>query len=245
MWGFFNCTHYLHRAGQTNVILMDASFAADSLDKVAIFAPPGRGKTTLVRLLTGMDRPRAGSILQPHDAWPLGYAGGFRAEMTGEQNIRGLARIAGISPDDLSAFVYDLTGLGDAFFLPVAYYTNRMKSRLGFAASFGIPARLMIADDKLISSDPEFREKYEAELHRRLNSAGLIFLASNPRPAEEVCDRFVVLHRARFEEHDTYRSAADRLEEIMAYQDMEPAEPDDDTNGQDRASEDLLYFDLV
>lgn len=245
MWGFLDCTHYLHRHGQTNVVLKDASLIAEDDDAIAIFAPPGRGKTTIVRLVMGMDRPVEGVVLCPAGAWPLGYAGGFRAEMTGEENVRVMAHLSGIDPDELSAFVYSFSELDDAYFLPVAYYTNRMKGRLGFATSLGIPSRVIVADDKLVPSDGAFREKCESELRRQLETAGLIFLTSNPRGAEDICDRFFVLNNSQFEEFDTYAQANEKLEEIKVRQDIDPDEAENSIVEQEQTNNAMLYFDLV
>jgi capsular polysaccharide transport system ATP-binding protein len=212
MWGLIDCTRVYRRAGAERVVLHCASMLVDTFDKAAIFAPPGQGKTTIMRLLMGVDQPDSGAVLRDRGGWPLGYSGGFRAEMSGDANIRNLARLADVDPDGLAAYAYVFSELGKAFYLPLSSYSGRMKGRLGFAASLGLPARTWLADDKLSAGDPNFRERCMREIEARLEHCGLIFVTSNPRPAKDTCDRFFVLEAARIEECGSYDEAVQRLE---------------------------------
>jgi capsular polysaccharide transport system ATP-binding protein len=233
MWGLIDCTRVFRRAGVERIVLHRASMLVDTFDKAAVFASPGQGKTTIMRLLMGVDRPDSGHVLRDRGGWPLGYAGGFRAEMSGDANIRNLARLADVDPDRLSAYAYLFSELGRAYYLPLNSYSGRMKARLGFAASFGIPARTYLADDKLSAGDRNFRERCMQEIEARLDHCGLIFVTSNARPAQHVCNRFFVLEAGMIEECGSYDEAAERLE---AQSGETVAEADED---------DLPLFDLA
>ena len=76
-------------------------------------------------------------------------------------------------------------------------YTSAMRTRLAFAVSLGIPATTYLADEKLVAGDPAFRDKCKEALSHRLDSCGLILVASNPRAMEPVCERFGVLSRGK------------------------------------------------
>ena len=119
-------------------------------EKVALLVRPGQGKSTIMRMLAGLDRPDRGTVLRDAGGWPLGYAGGFHADMSGDDNIRNFAELADVDPLELSAFCYDYSELGDLYHRPVKLYSSTMKARLAMAASLGIPARTYLADDKLI-----------------------------------------------------------------------------------------------
>ncbi|WP_164843976.1 ATP-binding cassette domain-containing protein [Croceicoccus ponticola] len=245
MWGLLDCTHYYYRFGQTIPILKDATLAIEEHEKVAVLAPPGHGKTTIVRLLTGMESPESGRVLRCPDAWPLGYAGGFRPEMTAENNIRSIAKMAGMNADELSAFVHDFSELGDAYYLPLLNYTNRMKARLGFGTCFGIPAKVYIADDKLTGGEPAFREKCTRELEHRLQTSGLLCLTSNPRAVQDVCDRFYVMEDGGFTACDDFEEAKEMLLYLLEEQDSLPLRSDVAAQRIDRDRDDLLFFDLA
>lgn len=212
MWGFIDCTRYFLSFGVPKVVLHDATMLVETNEKVGLLVPSGEGKSTIIRMLAGVEEPDSGLVLRDEGGWPLGYSGAFRPELTGEENIEKLAKLAGLDPPELSAFCGEFSGLGEAYFHPLRLYTGRMRSRLAFSASLGIPARTYLADDKLVGGDDEFRERCEAALAERLQTAGLIFVASNPRATEGVCERHGVLKRGKIVMCDTHEQA----EELFA-----------------------------
>jgi len=233
MWGFVDCTRYYMSAGRPNVVLANATLLVETHEKVALLVRPGQGKSTIMRMLAGLDRPDLGTVLRDAGGWPLGYAGGFQADMTGDANIRNFAELADVDPLDLSAFCYDFSELGDLYHQPVKQYSSTMKARLAMAASLGIPARTYLADDKLSAGDEQFRAKCMAALTERLADCGLIFVASNPRPAKDVCDSFYVLSGGEFVRCDDFEHAID----LYASTSGQTAE--------EEADADIPTFDLV
>lgn len=197
MWGFVDCTRYYMSFGIPKIVLDRASLLVSTTDKLGLLVPPGEGKSTIIRLLAGVDRPDSGSVIRDRGGWPLGYAGSLQPQLTGEENMHNMAMFVGIDPLSYSAFCAGFSELGDAYFQPLKLYTGRMRSQLAFAASLGMPATTYLADDKLAPSDPYFRTKCTAALADRLRTAGLIFVASNPRATEQVCERHAVVSRGK------------------------------------------------
>jgi capsular polysaccharide transport system ATP-binding protein len=207
MWGFLNCSRYFPTADGPKVVLNDANLVVGTYEKLGLLVPPTEGKTTIIRLLAGVEKPDSGLVLRDEGGWPLGYGGAFRQEMTGEENVRNVALVAGLEPTAFAAFCADFSGIGPAFYLPMRSYTARMRARLTFATTFGIPARTYLADDKLVGGDPEFRAKCEGALKQRLRTAGLIFVASQPRVTKEYCDRHAVLSRGKIIDCSSHEEA--------------------------------------
>ena len=176
-------------------------------ERVGLLVPSGAGKSTIIRMLAGVETPDSGIVLRDGGGWPLGYTGGFRQELTGEENIRKYATIVGLDPSDFSAFCADFSELGEAYFHPLRLYSARMRGRLAFAASLGIPATTYLADDKLSAGDEKFREKCDAALADRLRQAGLIFVASNPTATKDICEKHGVISRGKIIMCDTHEEA--------------------------------------
>lgn len=234
MWGFINCTRYFLAFGIPNVVLHEASLVVGTREKLGLLVPSGAGKSTIIRLLAGVEKPDSGIVLRDEGGWPLGYSGAFRPELTGDENVRKLATIVGLDANELSAFCADFSELGEAYFHPLRFYSGRMRARLAFSASLGIPARTYLADDKLSGGDDRFRGKCEAALAERLKSSGLIFVASNPRATEEACDRHGVVSRGKIILCDTHQQAKDLFEDSAG------------EDGIDEVTyEDLASFDLA
>jgi len=80
--------------GRFHRVLSDVSFTVAKGEKVALLGRNGSGKSTLIRLLAGVERPTRGAIKQTMSvSWPIGLAGGLHGTLTGNDNMRFIARI--------------------------------------------------------------------------------------------------------------------------------------------------------
>lgn len=193
MWGFVDCTRYYMTLGVPTVILNEASLVVQTHEKLGLLVPEGGGKTTMIRLLAGVDQPNSGHVFRDRGGLPLGFGGAFLADRTGEENVRQLAALVGTDPLTYSAFCAEFAELGEAYFTPMKLWTGAMRTRLAFAASLGAPAATYLADGKIAGGDRPFVEKFLAALAERLQSTGLIFLSSRPRLTKDWCDRHAVV----------------------------------------------------
>lgn len=233
MWGFVDCTRYFRSVDGPRVVLDEANMVVGTRDKVALFVPTGQGKSTIVKLLAGLDLPDEGIVLRDEGGWPIGYGGSINQTMSGEANVRNLAELADVDPDQLSSFVYDFSELGDAYFHPVKLYSNSMKARLSFASSFGVPARTYLADDKIAAGEESFRRKCVDAMAERLETAGLILVSSAPKIAADICDQFYVLSDGKILRCDDFEDAQARFRGAQ------------ETAAADDPESDALTFDLV
>jgi capsular polysaccharide transport system ATP-binding protein len=234
VWGFINCTRYFLAFGAPKVVLHDATLIVGTSEKVGLLVPSGEGKSTIIRMLAGVEEPDSGLVLRDEGGWPLGYSGAFRPELTGEENVRKLATIVGLDPTAYSAFCAGFSELGDAYFHPLRFYSARMRARLAFSTSLGVPATTYLADDKLSAGDDRFRKKCEAALLERLRTAGLIFVASNPNATREVCDRHGVVSRGKIILCETHDEAKQLFQSNF-----------DGSTAEEIADEELPSFDLA
>lgn len=209
MWGFLDCTRYYLSFGIPKIVLHDASLVVRTDEKLGLLVPPGGGKSTIIRMLSGVDRPNSGHVLRDKGGVPLGFSGAFRPELTGEENVQTMASLVGVDPSSYSAFCAAFSELGAAYFQPMMTWTGAMRGRLAFAASLGVPASTYLADGKIVGGDRVFAKKCRAALEERLRTAGLIFVTSDPRATAEVCDRHAVVIRGKIVECSSHQEAAD------------------------------------
>ena len=181
-FGFQNCTKALPSGADMRYLLHEATLRFGQKDRVAVLAPPGSGKSTLVRLLSGLDLPTRGQVIKPSQlSWPIGFAGFMHPVMSGEQNIRTLCDMMQIDADWTTAFVEHFAELGEHFRRPVQEYSSGMRSRLATSFSLAVPFPFYVADDSIGTGDAEFRAKCDTMMDRRLEDAGLFFATSNSR----------------------------------------------------------------
>lgn len=214
MYGFHNCTKYYDAGGDVRRILMGATFTFGPRDRVAILAGGGAGKSTLIRLMGGLETPTSGYVRRPPGtSWPVGFAGAFHPALTGEENVRVLATMLKADPDAVSAFVALCSELGDDYRGSLQNYSSGMRARLAFAFSMAIPQRFYLADEVVGAGDGQYRLKSECLLLRRLETAGLLLVTRNPRIAERFVDQFAVLYRHRIVRCPTMSEAKELLAE--------------------------------
>ncbi len=169
--------------------------------------PNGAGKTTTMRMLLGLIRPTAGtiSVLGKPAGAPAGLARlgalvespGFYPYLSGRDNLRVLARYAGVARSRIDAVLdaVDLTGrAGD----PFATYSLGMKQRLGVASALLGDPELLVLDEPTNGLDPAGMADMRALL-RRLGAEGRAVLLSSHLLGEvqQICDRVGVISGGR------------------------------------------------
>jgi len=163
-------------------------------ERVGILATPGTGKSSIARLLAGIEKPDTGQIYREgKTSWPLGFAGGFHPELTGAQNITLLSELVGHDPLEAVAFCTEFASLGASLSKKIKTYSSLERAIVAYSFSMAIPCDMYIADEVVSVGDTDMRLRCAAILDQRLAQAGLIFLSKNPAQLEKHCTRFLVL----------------------------------------------------
>src|SRR5947209_2425779 len=99
--------------GRVHRVLSNVSLAVGKGEKLALLGRNGSGKSTLIRLLGGVELPTSGIIEQTMSvSWPIGLAGGVHGILTGNDNMRFIARIYNKPFEQIKAYVEDFADLG-------------------------------------------------------------------------------------------------------------------------------------
>src|SRR6185295_10563894 len=113
-----------------NVVLDDVSLVFPPRESVGVLGKNGAGKSTLLRLISGIEAPDSGKIVRTgRVSWPIGFAGGFSASLTVEENCRFVARIYGEEVERVVQSTRDFAELGTYFRMPVRTYSSGMRAR--------------------------------------------------------------------------------------------------------------------
>lgn len=184
---------------------------------VALIGANGVGKSTLLRLIGGVDHPSKGSVERRcRVSWPMGQ-GGLEATLTGRQNAKFVCRVHGHQADlaDRLAFVRDFSDLREAFDEPVRTYSTGMRSRLQFALSLAFDFDVYISDEITAAGDAAFRKKAAAAFKSMANRAGLIMVTHSEGTLKQFCQSGIWIHEGKawwFDEID---------DALMAYKDTQ------------------------
>ena len=179
-------------------VLSDISFAVERGEKVAVLGRNGAGKSTLIRLLAGIEVPTQGTIERTMSvSWPVGLNGGVGGSMTGNDNIRFIARIYDKPAGLLREFVDDFAELGKYLAEPVRTYSSGMRARLNFALSIAIDFDCYLIDEIIAVGDHRFQKRSYEELFEKRAGRSLILASHVPGMVKQYCSRALVLHRGR------------------------------------------------
>jgi capsular polysaccharide transport system ATP-binding protein len=184
--------------GRHKVVADNITATFPSGVSVALLGRNGAGKSSLLRMISGAMLPSSGKILSTGTiSWPVGFAGSFNGELTGEQNCRFVARVYGIDTDELLYFVEDFAELGDHFWLPVRTYSSGMRSRLAFGLSMAIPFDTYLVDEVSAVGDAAFKAKSNHVFNKRLSKAGAIVVAHSMGMLRQTCQSGAVLEQGQ------------------------------------------------
>ena len=186
--------------GKTRKVILDrASFRVDLGNSLGILAPNGTGKTTIIRMMAGLEKPDEGSIRKTcRVSFPLGFMGGVVAKHTARENARFIARLYGLDPDYVEAFSRWLCGIAEYFDMPVGTYSAGMKARFTFSLLLALDFDIYLIDEGMPSTtDVEFNRKAGSILRDRLRKSTVVVVSHQPSTIEKFCRQAAVLRNGK------------------------------------------------
>lgn len=187
--------------GVTKTILSDFSFQFLAGRNVGIMGRNGAGKSTMMRLMAGIEPPDEGHVYRSSRvSWPLGFSGGFNGSMTGLENIRFVSRIYGQDTAQVIDYVTEFAELGKSLRLPIKTYSSGMKARLAFGLSMAIDFDVYLIDEITAVGDEDFKRKSKAVFQDKLAKSQIIMISHSPTTIKDYCDCGLLLEgdRIRF-----------------------------------------------
>lgn len=199
--------------------LREVSFQVPRGSFFGIVGHNGSGKSTALKVLSGIYRPTSGSVEVTGRVRALLELGaGFHPELTGRENIQLNASILGLSQREIRASMDDIiefAGIGEFIDAPVKVYSSGMTVRLGFSVAVKMDPEVLIVDEVIAVGDEEFQRKCLDHLIDLRRQGTTIVLVTHSMPTvEDLCDEAIWL------DHGQVRGAGDAAEVVSGYLDM-------------------------
>ena len=209
--------HYPIRGGHS-IVLDHINLQIAPGEKVGILGRNGAGKSTIIRMISGAERPTSGSITRDMSvSWPLAFGGAFQGSLTGLDNLRFICRIYGTSTEDKIPFIQEFSELGKYLREPVKTYSSGMRARLAFAISMVVEFDCFLIDEIIAVGDARFHQKCQHELFEKRKDRAMILVSHDPGFIREHCQHASVLVKGQL------TSFAD-IDEAFAYYNAHSAE---------------------
>lgn len=206
---------YRTKAGRVPVF-ENLSLVIPEGKNVAILGNNGVGKSTLLRLLGGIDIPDSGRIhTNKSISWPVGLSGGFQGSMTGRENVKFVARVYGAEGQRMTEVVREVeefAEIGRYFDQPVKQYSSGMRARLAFGLSLAFDFDYYLIDEAMSVGDAHFREKATAAFQDRIDKANVLLISHGMGQVRKICNHVLVLKKGAIEQYEDVEAG------IAAYQ---------------------------
>jgi len=184
---------------QRKVILDRASFRVRLGQSLGILAPNGTGKTTIINMMAGLEKPDEGEIRREcRISFPLGFMGGVVNRHTGTENARYISRLYGLDADYVEAFCRWMADIGEYFDMPVGTYSQGMRARFCFGLMLAIEFDIYLIDEGMpATADAAFNRRAGRILQERLEAATVVVVSHQADTLRRYCSSAAVLRGGR------------------------------------------------
>ncbi len=182
--------------------LNDVSFELHAGEAVGLIGHNGAGKSTALRLASGIGRPTRGQVLAPADtASVLSLGDLFDFELSGRENALTSAMAAGLRRRDAIARLPDILAFAEIEGFeeaPLRTYSDGMRLRLAFGVIAQLKPDLLLLDEVIAVGDLGFQRRcmeWIADL--RSHGTAMLLASHSLEQVVEECDRAIWMERGR------------------------------------------------
>jgi ABC-type polysaccharide/polyol phosphate transport system ATPase subunit len=194
---------------EKRVILDDVSFTVNKGESVAILGHNGAGKSTTLKIISGIIKPTKGHVKVRGNVAPLLNLGvGFDYEGTAKENVYLNGAILGHPKKELEKKfnkIIDFAELHDYVNVPLKNFSSGMIARLGFAIAIDVNPDIMLVDEILSVGDENFRKKCAKKVNElREKGVTFVIVSHNMGQVKSLCQKAIWIENS----------------EVMAYGDV-------------------------
>jgi teichoic acid transport system ATP-binding protein len=199
------------------------SFDVKKGQTVGIIGTNGSGKSTILKIITGVLTPTTGDVqVNGVISALLELGAGFNMDYTGIENIYMNGTMMGFSRkemDEKLQDILDFADIGDFVYQPVKTYSSGMFVRLAFALAINVEPEILIVDEALSVGDVFFQAKcYRRMEEIRKNGTTILMVTHDMGAIIKYCDRVVVLNKGNFIAEGEPGKMVDLYKKILANQ---------------------------
>lgn len=198
----------------------DISFRLSPGESLGLIGPNGSGKTTTLKLLSGITLPTEGRIaIEGRTSALIELGAGFHPELTGLENVFLNGAILGLKRHEIAKkldAIIDFSGLERFIDTPVKRYSSGMYVRLGFAVAAHVEPDVLLVDEVLAVGDASFRHRcvqHMQELRKR--GTTVLFVSHNMHLVRSMCDTVLLLVDGRIQVEGAPSTVISEYEQLV------------------------------
>jgi len=202
--GLFNYKKKSAYIGSVNAT-DNLTFKINRGEAVAFIGHNGAGKSTTLKIVTGVTFPTTGKVVVKGKVSALlELNAGFDGQLTARENINLRGQAIGLSRKEIKELepkIIEFAELGLYVDQPMRTYSSGMKSRLGFAFAVSIDPEILVVDETLSVGDKNFKTKCIERIREIMQDENVtvLFVTHASETAREFCSRGIVLNEGKKE----------------------------------------------
>lgn len=165
------------------VALRDVNITIRKGERVAIVGHNGAGKSSLLRVMSGIYSTSVGRCEINAKVTPLlSSTIGLNVRETGRQNTALACAMFGVPSSEVPGViekVAEFSELGEFLDLPVATYSHGMRVRLGFSIVTSMRPDVLVLDEVLSTGDRAFSVKAQARIVELVEQAHAVVMSAH------------------------------------------------------------------
>ena len=203
--------------------LRDINFDIGVGECVGIIGTNGSGKSTILKIITGVLSPTGGSItVNGRISALLELGAGFNPEYSGLENIYLNGTMMGFTEAEIDARLDDILSfadIGEFVPQPVKTYSSGMFVRLAFAVAINIDPEILVVDEALSVGDVFFQSKcyHKFEEFKRQGKT-ILFVSHDLGSISKYCDRVILLNQGEMLDQGTPKAMVDMYKQLLVRQ---------------------------
>ncbi len=183
------------------------SFDVRKGEVVGIVGLNGSGKSTVLKIISGILKPTSGSVMVQGSISPLIELGaGFDFELTARENVYLNGSVLGYSKKEMKEKMEEIVNfseLRDFMDTPIKNFSSGMVARLGFAIATNIQPEILIVDEILGVGDFLFQQKCEQRIEKMMGGGTTVIVVSHSiEQIERLCERVIWLDGGKIRMND-------------------------------------------
>ena len=205
--------------------LKGISFKVNKGEKVGIIGSNGAGKSTILKILTGVLNPTEGEVVtEGRIAALLELGAGFNMDYTGLENIRLNGTLMGCSEEEMeikTQKIVEFADIGDFISQPVKTYSSGMFVRLAFATQIFSDPDILIVDEALSVGDIRFQQKCYRAMDELMENKTVLLVTHDTAAVTRFCQRVIWLNRGELVYDGEVTEGLRRYKEFLINQAIE------------------------
>ena len=200
-------------------------------ETVGIIGTNGSGKSTILKIITGVLNPTSGEVhVDGRISALLERGAGFNQEYNGIENVYLNGTMLGFSEKEIDQKLPDIlefADIGDYVYQPVKTYSSGMFVRLAFAVAINIDPEILIVDEALSVGDVFFQAKcYHKFEDFKQQGKTIVFVSHDLSSISKYCDRVFLLNKGILLGEGTPKAMIDAYKRVLVGQ-YELPEPEE------------------